>query len=358
MATRGKKPTRRTSAKAAPKPTKRAATPVAGATMAGSTMAGSLTPSVPTGSLRRASMPPIGMFASSLGLEADVSQEFAELAPTFGDVLLSIGTGVAESQDALDRGLVETAQTLSDTKITVITDVIQKLDDDGLPVTEDTELVTNEVSLINYVTPTVHEWSHVALSMDLSVGAMDNERGMSFTQKQTNRSVGGVGLFWGFLGWFSESGSTTYSSYNSNVRQESDWASGQVRVDAQLRPRDIGQFPVPAEITIGPQIYFSTGSVTETASGGVVTARSVDVVISVRKANGDENPLVTIVLDSGPFRQSFSTSDGFTGSTTNSDGQCKVTLTRDIPSARFLRAMTADITVNLGDLKQTSAITL
>lgn len=322
-------------------------------------VAGSLSTAVPTGSLARSGgMPPSMLFSSSLGLDADVSTEFAELAPTFGDVLLAIGTGVADSQDALDRGLVETAQTLSDTKITVVTDVIQTLNDDGLPVVEATELVTNEVSLINYVTPTVHEWSHVALSMDLSVGAMDQERGVSFYQKQSSGSVGGVGLFWGFVGWFGESGTTRTSSYSSNQRMEADWARGQVRVDAQLRPRDVGQFPTPAEITIGPQIYFSSGSVTEGSSGGVVTSRSMDIIISIRKANGDENPLVNIVLDSGPYRQSFSTDDGFTGTTTNSDGQCKVTLTRDIPSARFLRSMSATVTANLGDLKQSIDVTL
>ena len=320
---------------------------------------GSLNTAVPTGSLARSgAMPPSMLFSTSLGLDADVSGEFADLAPTFGDVLLSIGTGVAESQDALDQGLVQTAQTLSDTKVTVVTDVIQTLDDDGLPVVEDTELFTNEVSLINYVTPTVHEWSHVALSMDLSVGAMDNERGMNFSQKQSSGRAGGSGLFWGFVGWFGERGSERKSSYSSNIRQESDWARGQVRVDAQLKPRDVGQFPTPAEVTIGPQVYFSLGSVVEGTSGGVVTSRSVDIILTVRKANGDENPLVTLVLDSGAFRQSFSVADGFTGSTTNSDGQCKVTLTRDIPNARFLRAMSSTIIANLGDIKQSTDITL
>jgi len=313
---------------------------------------------VPTGSLVKAGMPPAALFARTLAEEADVSEEFAALAPTFGDVLLSIGTGVADSQTALDEGLVETAKVLSDTKITVVTDVIQSLDDDGLPVVENTQLVTNEVSLINYVTPTVHEWSHVALSMDLTVGAMNNERGVQFRQKQKSESSSGSGLFWGFVGWFGMSSSERKSSYNMNQQTEADWAQGQVRVDAQLRPRDIGQFPTPAEVTIGPQIYFSLGSVTEGSSGGVVTTRSVDVILTVRKANGDENPLVNITVDSGPLRQSFSTDDGFTGSTTNSDGQCKVTLTRDIPSPRFLRAMTTTITANLGDIKRSTAVTL
>jgi hypothetical protein len=356
MAAKRKKPGGGASSKATAKESgnaPRTTSPVAGATMAGSLM-----PAVPTGSIA-GNMPPAALFSTTLAeMNADASDEIGDLAPTFGDVLLSIGTGVAESQDALDQGVVDTAQTLSDTKITVVTDVIQTLDDDGLPVVEDTQLVTHEVSLINYVTPTVHEWSHVALSMDLSVGEMNRERGVQFSQTQNTGYVGGVGLFWGFLGWFGHSQSETSSYYSANQRMEADWSRGQVRVDAQLRPRDIGQFPTPAQVTIGPQIYFSLGSVSEGTTDGVVTERSVDVILTVRKSNGDENPAVNLVVDSGPFRQSFSTDDGFTGSTTNSDGQCKITLTRDIPSPRFLRSMTATITVSLGDINKTTDITL
>lgn len=320
--------------------------------------AGGMAVTVPSGSIVRGGMPPAGLFSASLADDADASGEFADLAPTFGDVLLSIGTGVADSQDALDRGLIETAKELSDTRITVVTDVIQSLDDDGLPDMAESELITNEVSLINYVNPTVHEWSHVALSMDLSVGEMSNERGATFSKTQRDRRSSGTGLLWGFVGWFSTSDSSSRSSYESNVSQEADWASGQVRLDAQLQPRDIERFPAPAEISIGPQIYFSQGSVTQTTSGDVVTSRSVDVEIFVRKKNGDENPSASIELDSEPFRQSFKADEGYTGSTTNADGRCRVTLTRDIPSARFLRATTAQITVNLGKVRKTTEITL
>lgn len=321
-------------------------------------VAGGLTAAVPSGSIARGAMPPAGLFSSAQALEADVSSEFGDLAPTFGDVLLSVGTGVAESQDALDRGLVQTAQDLSDTKITVVTDVIQKLDDDGLPVADDTELVTHEVSLINYVNPTVHEWSHVALSMDLSVGAIDNERGTTFSQRQQGGGVSGAGLFWGFLGWFSTSSYDNSQTSSTSVDQEADWARGQVRLDAQLKPRDIERFPAPAEVSIGPQMYFSLGSVSEASSGGVVTSRSVDMEIFVRKADGSENPSVSITLDSGPFRQSFKADEGYTGTTTNADGRCRVSLTRDIPSSRFLRTTTAKITAELGDVKKTTEITL
>jgi hypothetical protein len=340
--------------KTKPSTTKAANRPVS-SSVSGTTGA-MLTPVV-SGSIA-AGMPPVGLFASSLALEADTSQEFADLAPTFGDVLLSVGNGVASSQDSLDRGLVETAKDLSNTKITVVSDVIQKLDEDGLPVAADTELVSKEVSLINYVNPTVHEWSHVALSMDLSVGAMDNERGVQFSREQSRGSVGGSGLFWGFLGWFKTKESTQDSSYTSQIDQEADWARGQVRLDAQLRPRDVGRFPTPAEVSIGPQIYFSQGSVRETIAGGVVTARELTLEIIVRKADGSVNPSVTIDLDSGAFRQSFKSDEGYTGATTNADGRCQVTLTRDIPNARFLGAMKSNVKVALGDITKVTEITL
>lgn len=319
--------------------------------------AGAMMTSVASGSIA-GGMPPIGLFASALALDADTSQEFADLAPTFGDVLLSVGSGVASSQDSLDRGLVDTAVDLSSTKITVVSDVIQKLDEDGLPVAADTELISKEVSLINYVNPTVHEWSHVALSMDLSVGAMDNERGVQFSREQSSDSIGGAGLFWGFLGWFQTSESSSRSSYSSQVDQEADWARGQVRLDAQLRPRDVGRFPTPAEVSIGPQIYFSQGSVHETTAGGVVTARDLALEIFVRKADGSANPSITIEVDSGAFRQSFKTDEGYTGATTNADGKCQVTLTRDIPNARFLGALKSNIKVTLGDITKVTEITL
>lgn len=314
-------------------------------------------PAVATGSIA-GGRAPAGLFGQSLALEADTSAEFADLAPTFGDVLLSIGEGVADSQDALDQGLVDTAVELSSTKVTVVSDVIQKLDEDGLPVAADTELISKEVSLINYVNPTVHEWSHVAVSMDLSVGAMDNERGVQFERTQNNLSMGGVGLFWGFLGWFQMSESESRNYYSRNVDRESDWARGQVRLDAQLKPRNIERFPTPAEISIGPQIYFSQGAVNETESGGVVTARSLELEIFVRKADGSVNPSVTIELDSGAFRQSFKSDEGYTGTTTNADGKCRVTLTRDIPNARFLGGLKSKISVNLGDVTKVTEITL
>lgn len=322
---------------------------------------------VPTGAITRsaalggtgAGLMPTGGITDALALDADVSDEMAAIAPTFGDVLLSIGTGVADSQAALDAGLVEAAKMLSETKIEVVTDVVQKLNEDGLPIGGDSsDILSHEVSLINFIPPTVHQWERVALSMDLSVGELERTSGMTFHRRQYESSTSGHGLFWGYLGWFSTNKKETTTRQSSYSERESDWAQGQVRLDAELRPRETAQFPVPADVTIGPQIYFSQGSVLETITSGVVTARAVDLIIKVRKADGSVNPGVIIEFDADRFRFSFASGDGFSGSTTNADGEVKVTVTRDIPNARFMRAIRGTVIARLGQIEKKYEISL
>src|SRR5947199_170555 len=72
---------------------------------------------------------------------------------------------------------------------------------DGLADADKTELISHEVSLINYLSPEVHEWKSVAVSMDFEVGAMDSERGIQFKQSQASTKVS-AGVSWGFMGWF------------------------------------------------------------------------------------------------------------------------------------------------------------
>ncbi len=302
---------------------------------------------------------PAALFSTDLAaLEADVSGELGAVAPTFGDVLFSLGQGVAASQEALDRSLTETARQLSDTKITVVNEVVQTLDDDGLPDLGATELIENEVSLINYVAPTVHEWRRMALSMDLTVGELDNERGFTFNRRQRYIGARAYGLLWGFIGWFDTDDRTEERGVVSRFDYEADWSAGQVRMDALLGPRRSEPFPVPAEVAIGPQIFFSQGSVTETLADGVPTERQVDLLIKVRKADGSVNPNVNLELESDLFTFSFYTEDGYTGSQTNAEGEVKVRVIRNLPSPRFTRPIRGQLTARLGQIKRSLTLSL
>lgn len=289
--------------------------------------------------------------ASLLGQDADVSGQLGDMAPTFGNILSSVGLGVANSQAALDKGVVDTVKKLADTTITVVTEVVEELNDDGLPDLNATQLVSQELSVLNFVTPTVHEWKHVALSMDMSVGAMDDEAGVTYSVNSTSRSSGSVGAFFGMIGVGYMTTNQSYGSMMANSEREGQWSEGVVQLDATLGPRRTGKFPVPASVSTGPQIFFSQGTVVETKVDNAVTERSIDVIINVRKASGDANPGRDILLDAGGLLPSFSTTPPFSGSTTNSDGQCKVTLHRPITPG-FAQAGKRTITVSLGAISK------
>jgi hypothetical protein len=298
---------------------------------------------------------PIGMTTAPLA--ADVSGQLQTVAPTFGQVLGSVGQGVADSQAALDQGVIDTVKDLADTKITVVTDVIQHLTDDGEPDPSQTQLVSTDLSVLNFFTPTIHEWKRVALSMDLSVGAFSETDGLTFNAEQQGGGVGGVGLFWGFVGLGYDYNYDDTQSFQQTHQQESSWSAGEVRIDAILGPRQTGKFPIPSQVSVGPQIVFSQGAVKETPVTGGGVNRSIDVLISVLKAAGDPNPNKALTVDAGPLRTSFSSTAPFTGSTTNADGNVEVTIIRNVPNSGT-GAAKVPVLVRLGELSQTFTLTI
>ena len=288
---------------------------------------------------------------------ADVSGQLATVAPTFGDVLSSIGTGVADSQSALDQGVIDTVNDLANTDITVVTDVIQHLDDDGLPDPSQTQLVSTDLSVLNFFMPTIHEWKRVAISMDLSVGAFDESNGLQFNAEQQGGGVGGVGLFWGFVGIGYDYDYDNTQTFTENHTQESSWSAGDVRLDAILGPRTTGKFPVPSQVSVGPQIVMAQGPITETSVSGGGVNRSCELLISVLTAAGAVNPSQPLSVDAGTLRTSFSTTAPFTGSTTNAEGQIAVTVTRNVPNSGT-GAIKQPVTVWLRSMSQTFSLTI
>lgn len=224
-----------------------------------------------------------------------VAGKLDAIAPTFGEILKSVGTGVAKAQRALDESVRETVKKLSDTKIDVITDVITRVDDDtGLPLApQEEDLIKQNLSVLNFITPSVHEWKYVAVSMDMSVGGMDSKTGMSFSNASFKTSRESRGLFFGFVGVGKTTASAEFNAVRSNIEREAEWASGRVQLDAMLGPRRTTKFPVPATVEIGPQIFIVQGRTTDVKTGvgasAVLTERQVEVTITLLKANGEAN---------------------------------------------------------------------
>jgi hypothetical protein len=279
------------------------------------------------------------------------------VAPTFGEVLRSIGTGVAESQTALDKGVIDTVKELASTNITVVTDVIQHLNDDGEPDPAQTQLVSTDLSVLNFFMPTIHEWKRVAISMDLSVGAFSEKDGVQFKAMQSGFGTGMAGLFWGFLGLGEIHDYEHVENSSRTHEQESSWSQGEVRLDATLGPRTTQAFPTPTQVALGPQIVFSQGAITETPVAGAGVNRSIDVLVTVLTHAGAANPNKAVTVQAGVLRFAFSTTVPFTGSTTNAAGQILVTVTRNVPNAGT-GAVKVPVVVRLGALSQTFSLTI
>lgn len=305
---------------------------------------------------------PTGFLGSTLA-DANAADDAREIAPTFGDVLKSIGLAVAESQKSLDDSLVTTAQKLSETTITVVTDVVQVLDEDGLPDLSQSEIVTEELSLVNFVPPTPHMWNHVAVSMDMSVGEITSESGFTFKQKQTSVNVGG-GWF-SVFGWFA-GGSASHHATEVAAKSESEskWATGSVRMDAELGSRPTDKLPVGTEVAIGPRVTFSQGPVVEEKKTGYVR-RSIEVVVEVRKATGEYNPGKALEVEVTPFAFSFAphpvddpAAPKVPGSTTGKFGTIKLVITRDVPANNPLTPAKGTVSVKLGQIRRKFEVTL
>lgn len=298
---------------------------------------------------------PAGLFGGVLGTDANAADNLRKVAPTFGEVLKSIGLAVAETQAALDKSLADSVTALSETTITVVTDVVQAIDEDGRPDLANSEVVTQDISLATVMAPVAHTFNHVGVSMDLSVGEMSSSQGFTFNQKQTSVNVGG-GWFSIFGGFAGGSASHNRSSLSVDSSQETAWSTGKVRVDAQLSGRPTDKLPVGAEIAIGPMITYSQGEARETKAAGI-TRRSVEVIVEVRKETGAANPNKNLEVDVTPFGFAFSSSGGFNGTTTNADGKVKLVLSRDVPAGSS-GPVKGTIRVKLGEIRKKFEISL
>lgn len=313
-----------------------------------------LTPDFPVTAAATSPLP-AGMLTGILsGGAGDPMALIGGMAPTFGNVLMNIGAGIAASQEALDKSLIDTVNKLTDTKITVVTDVVQELDDDGLPDQENGPvLVTEEVSMINYVAPSQQVWKNVSLSMDMTVSGISSESGLVFKQEQT--SVSGSGnSFWGFYGWFDAAGSNSEYTRDTRSEYESRWASGQVRLDATMEARRTEKLPVGVELEIGPRVYFIQSPLVETPLSRTTVRRVLDVTVKVYKSTGALNGGAVLEVGCQPFAWSFPVA----GNATNADGEKVVRLTRDVPAGTAVEPLPGVVTVKLGDMVRTYNVAL
>lgn len=290
---------------------------------------------------------PQGADTTVLDLATDTANQLNDIAPTFGELLKSCGTGLANAQRALDASVIDTVNKLSKTKIDVVTDVVQRVDDDtGLPLEPvPADLIKQQLSVLNFVTPTVHEFKYMALTMDMAISKMDTKTGISFTNASLSVSRNSSGLFFGFVGVGSTNVNADFAAVRANTEREMQWASGRVQMDALLAPRRTTKFPVPARVEIGPQIFLTQGATTDVdgGAGTPVTERRVQLTITTLTAAGAPNATAQVTIDApGLLREADPNG--------NVVGKTKFTLRRFLNGAGAAGFQTFPVRVKLGQL--------
>lgn len=250
-----------------------------------------------------------------LGHTANATDELQQGGQFFGDVLRAIGQAVVISQAALDDAAIESAKQLSETKLAVAVTIRQGLDDDGNIILDDPLepfVDLRPLSLSSFILPTLHQWQHVAVSMDLTVGEIDATAGIKVKSGGVSAGVSAG------AGGFSAAGEFNYSSLNAESRLRADFSNGAVRFDALLGPREEFRYPEVADFAIGPQILVTQEAVLEADTRKVtltITLLTTAGAVSIIKRSIDLRlpPDLTSRL-----RNTVSGSLDITGSTTRS----------------------------------------
>jgi hypothetical protein len=209
------------------------------------------------------------------GYTADVTDELRRGAQSFGEVLEAIGNGIVLSQAALDDAAIETAKQLSQTTLDVAVAIRQELDDNGDLVPGAPTIDPRKLSLSSFILPTLHQWQHVAVSMDLTVSELDATTGVKVKSGGASASVSKAGF------GFSAAAAFNYSSVDAESRFKADFAGGAIRLDALLGPREEFRFPEINEFAIGPQILVTQAATAGSAAPPNPAFRKVTLTIKL-----------------------------------------------------------------------------
>lgn len=191
--------------------------------------------------------------AATPASSADVNDEIAGAGPSFGTFLKGVGMAVADTQTALDKSMVATAQALSKEKVKVAAVFEQVVKDDGE--LDNGVIHFQEVPLITLVSPTSLQFTQVHLTADMDVEEFTTDNAITIKKKHTDVNVNAKANYG--LGGFGASGgfAVNHSSDELNVgtRTATDKAAGKLHMEATIEPRTI-ELPKPFVVQKGPKL--------------------------------------------------------------------------------------------------------
>ncbi|MEW5928220.1 MAG: hypothetical protein AB1941_12100 [Gemmatimonadota bacterium] len=250
---------------------------------------------------------PTGLGSSALGTptDADVGNELGEFGMGLGDLIKHVGKAVAETQDQLNKTMVETARRLAETKVKIVAVRERHYDEAGKVIMDGTSpRVTNhhmELPAINFVNPPSYKISNLRMQ-----GEFQASEWKAHTETDTDyTSTGGrVSLFVGspvgeagskLMGIAGQMGVSTLganltglggggsaSFYHNNTQtnvqtdSSSDVSYGSMRMNALISPTEGIGVPKPTQVFRGPSIGLLPG---DPQVNGTQTGSSIDVMV-------------------------------------------------------------------------------
>jgi hypothetical protein len=219
----------------------------------------------------------------------------------FGELVKQIGSAVADTQARLNEITADTALALANTNIDVIAARQTKYNNDGtvdkvdeisltLPLAAYVPLVNHEVSNVHIQavfqssgfqseSTNTTDSSYRPTSAQLLIGAPFGGGSTTAALARGAEAVRtGSGTGYGYE-------TTTHTENGFTRNQESSY--GQVRMNAEIRPREDIGVPRPTQVIRGPELTLTPGAGEESLTGEVVTERRLVLTINYRRRAGE-----------------------------------------------------------------------
>ncbi len=227
--------------------------------------------------------------------EADVSDELNRAGVAFGDLLERTGQAVAQAQSALDRSSARTASSLARTLVDVIA-VEEKIYDDQGNVS-DVRVHQRRLPLVSFIDPVFYQWSQVRLQGRFTAREFADAR-TAYQRGWSRSDKSGQGGLLVILG----GGRTTFESQSTTTESEltrsRDLSIGQLRMNAELRPRRDVAIPKPTQVIRGPRLAVIQGEIQDIHDGGVLVERTLSVLLEYTRRDGTPIANKAIAIES------------------------------------------------------------
>lgn len=259
--------------------------------------------------------------ASPLAADANVADELVSSGIAFGTLVERTGSAIAATQRQLDISGAATATALAATQVNVIAVSERVFRDDGT-----LDHVTNHVRplpLISFIDPVFYQWTSVRLqgSFFAREFAASSEQTTSTFSQDSGFFGAGISMVIG-PGAFTSGSSSSSSTRTSEVA--TDVSLGRIRASALLEPRDDVGIPKPNQVIRGPRLTLIQGSVTDVTASGVLTARTMSLLVQLNRRDGTAIAGKALSIESSGVSWQHAG-----GGVTDASGQLEITLRRE-----------------------------